>query len=124
FQYTLDIMDTIYTIIYSPDGGHLLIAGADESPRILDVTTGEEVSRLEGHRENTGNIRFSRDGRFIVTGSADRTMRVWDAETGMELSLNAEHTAGVEEIEISSDGTRVASTSWDTLIIWTPALDK
>jgi WD40 repeat protein len=47
------------------------------SVRLLDVTTGRELARLERHRGTSWPWR-SPDGRRLSTGSYDRTVLTWD----------------------------------------------
>ena len=84
---------------FSPDGRFLASAshhrGAipNSTVRILDLATGREVRRFEGHRGSVNAVAFTPDCRSIVSGSEDATALVWDIsdlhdgrESGMRLS--------------------------------------
>jgi WD40 repeat protein len=46
--------------------------------RLLEVATGGERRRLEGHTDRVSSLAFSPDGKVLVSGSADTTLLVWD----------------------------------------------
>jgi hypothetical protein len=46
--------------------------------RVLDLATGREVRRFDGHRGSVKAIAFTPDGRSVVSGSEDATALVWD----------------------------------------------
>ena len=77
-------------IDYSPDGSRLVTANFDDTVRVWDTTTGQELLLLSVPEEGVirGQFRgvaYSSDGSFIVTVGDDGTAKVWDAATG-ELS--------------------------------------
>jgi WD40 repeat protein len=47
------------------------------SPRMWDLTTGEEIKQFRGHGGPVLSLAVSGDGRLFVSGSADNTMRLW-----------------------------------------------
>ena len=67
---------------YSPDGKFIVTASEDQTARIWDAATGQEVRTLSGHTGAVNSAAYSPDGKFIVTASADQTARIWDAATG------------------------------------------
>jgi WD40 repeat protein len=74
---------SVRSVAFSPDGRHVVSGGDDETIRVWDAETGEEVvGPLKGHSDGVRFVAFSPDGRRIVSGSDDKTIRVWDAETG------------------------------------------
>ncbi len=60
--------------------------------RIWDLTTGDLVERLRGHRDCVYGVAFTPDGKGLVSGSLDKTLKFWDVG-GLYLS-NAKRAAG------------------------------
>jgi RNA polymerase sigma factor (sigma-70 family) len=79
----------VWSIAWSPDGNWVASAagGFDDSVRIWDAATGQQVRRLQGHKTGVGHISFSPDGR--LAGSVDKLggLYLWDAMTGKVLKV-------------------------------------
>lgn len=68
----------IHAIAFSPDGNRLATACSDGIAQLWNAETGEEIAKVEEHREIRG-ITFSPCGNFIAGGWADE-IRLWCAE--------------------------------------------
>jgi WD40 repeat protein len=69
-------------IALSHDGTRLAAASvhdwANPSVYLWDVTTGQKIAALTGHRAAVTQLAFSPDGRRLASGSCDTTALVWD----------------------------------------------
>lgn len=74
------------TVAFSPDGNHLISAGADNKIVVYDAKTGEVTREIEdkekGHKGAVYCAHWSPDSKQILTASADKTAKIWDFESG------------------------------------------
>ena len=104
---------------FSPDGDRIVTASYDNTARVWDVASGEEVAILSGHTNWVLGAEFSPDGDRIVTASYDNTARVWDVASGEEVAILSGHTNWVLGAEFSPDGDRIVTASYDnTARVW------
>jgi WD40 repeat protein/class 3 adenylate cyclase len=124
--------DPLFTIpgvlnfAWSPDGTRLLTFGGDDevglkdnTARIWDGASGEELLLLSGHTKALWPGNWSPDGKRVVTASNDGTVRIWDATTGDELlALSVPVSFGLFAWW-SPDGNHLAIVGNDTLVsVW------
>jgi WD40 repeat protein/tRNA A-37 threonylcarbamoyl transferase component Bud32 len=67
------------SMAFSPDGKTMLIGAGDI--RLVDVATGKETGRLEGHDSYVTSMVFWPDGKKMASSSADQSIRIWDMDT-------------------------------------------
>jgi len=70
---------------FSPDDRFGAIPKDNFDVKIVDLATGEERARLNGHMGRVVAVAFSADGTAVLTGSMDGTARLWNPATGKEL---------------------------------------
>ena len=108
---------TVNSASFSPDGKYIVSASDDNTVRIWDAKTGQQVG---SPLVNVTSASFSPDGRYIVSASADKTVRIWDTKAGVQVGSPLEgHTDYVTSASFSPDGRYIVSASWDkTVRIW------
>ncbi len=107
----------IGAVALSPDNGRLVTASADETAKIWDFSSGEELFTLP-HTGKVYAASVNHDGTRVVTASSDATARLWDASTGKEL-FELRHGGEVTVAEFSPDGGRVITAADDrTAKLW------
>jgi hypothetical protein len=66
-------------VAFSPDGTRLAAGCRDNTVRLFDVASRQEVAELRGHTDYVHAVAWSPDGTRLVSGSGDFTVRVWDS---------------------------------------------
>ena len=57
---------------FSPDGKRIVTGSGDQTVKVWDADTGQEVLTLKGHTAQVTSVAFSPDGKRIVSGSGTR----------------------------------------------------
>ena len=80
----------VYSVAFSPDGTRLAADCGDNSVRLLDVLSREQVAELRGHTDYLHAVAWSLYGTRLVSGSGDATVRVWVSMAPAERAMRKE----------------------------------
>lgn len=106
-------------VAFSPDGARLALACADNSIRLIDAHTLEELAVLEGHTAVVRDVCFSADGARLASAGDDNTVRLWSVDSEQLLHTMTGHVLTVMAVAFSPTGDRLASAAYDqTVRIW------
>jgi WD40 repeat protein len=97
------------------------VASANHSNtiKIWDITNGNLIRTLAGHKDWVYCFFVTIDGKYLVSGSLDKTIKVWDLNNGKLIKSIEAHSDGVTSLCLSGNGKYFASTSLDkTIKIW------
>lgn len=98
----------------------ILISGSrDQSIKVWNLETNEQIRTLKGHSEGVCAIALSPDGEIIASGSADKTIKLWHLDSGELLATFIGHTNSVTGLTFTTSGEILVSASLDkTIKIW------
>jgi WD40 repeat protein/mono/diheme cytochrome c family protein len=74
--------DTIFGISLSPDGTRIAAGCTDNTVRIVDTASGQELHKMGAHENWVLGTVFGADGRRIVSVGRDRGAKLTDASSG------------------------------------------
>ena len=106
-----------WTVVFHPDGKHLLGGTAHNGVLRWQLADGREVgSQIDSIHENVRSISVSKDCRWIVCGT-DEGASVWDEEMH-KMHINVEGSGRVVAVDVSPDSTRFATGTDNAASIW------
>ena len=73
-------------VSWSPDGHRLASTGTDETVRIWDTETGQEIMSLVTHAGVHHYVAWSPNGQRLASASDNGTIKIWNASFGYELA--------------------------------------
>ena len=108
----------IWGLAFCGEGRRLVSVGVDNTIRVWNVKTGEEIRRMK-HGSGVVSVAMFPDGRRAMTGSWDETIGVWDLDTGQQLR----RIAGIANrfganVSVSPDGHRALFGVHKTVWLW------
>ncbi|ETO28813.1 hypothetical protein RFI_08314 [Reticulomyxa filosa] len=112
-------------IKFSPDGLRIVSWSNDETLRIWDTISRQQLYVLTGHSNWISAAQFSSDGSKIVSCAWDDPIRIWDVLSGKQIQLLEGHSDNICIAQFSPDGSKVVSCSEDeTIQIWDTSSGK
>ena len=109
---------SVNSVAFSPDGRTALSGSADETLKLWDLATGEEIRTFSGHKRSVNSVAFSPDGRKALSGSADETLKLWYVASGDEFStFTRGFTGSVNSVAFSPDG-HTALSGGNHIMLW------
>lgn len=97
----------------------LVTGAADDSIRVWDTATGEQVFRGLGHQGYVHAVAVTADGKLAASGGTDGVVRLWDLEARGERATFRGHTVRVTALAFTPDGKRLISAGQDAAVfVW------
>ncbi len=68
----------VWSVVFSSDGTKLVSGSGDNTVKLWDMVTHENIATLEGHTNWVESVVFSSDGTLLASGSVDGTILLWN----------------------------------------------
>ena len=115
--YTLEEhTDSVTSVAFSSDGRILASGALDNTVRLWEVATGQEIRCLQGQGERINFVAFSPNGELLAS-SGHGGIQLWDVSTGQEIRSLAE-PEGAGFIAFNPDGSMLASCMNQRVQLW------
>ncbi|MBD2744009.1 serine/threonine-protein kinase [Coleofasciculus sp. FACHB-1120] len=112
-------LKSVASVAISPDGEMLASGSLDNTIKLWNLNTGQEISTLNGHSKSVGAVAISPDGQTLASGSWDNTIRLWNIKKAYKTRTLAGHSSQVVSVAFSPNGEILASSSLDnTIKLW------
>ena len=112
---------SVHSVSFSPDGTLLASGSWDNSVRLWDVASRQQIASLEHSRGWLTSASFSPDGTLLATTGGGDGALLWDVASRQQIA-SLWHTASVSSVSFSPDGTLLATItegySGDSVWLW------
>jgi WD40 repeat protein len=110
-------------VVWSPNDVYIASGGFDRTVHVWNATTGNTISKYNGHSHFVSTVAWSPNGTEIVSGGFDETAQVWNAITGHTVFIYRGHSAWVFAVAWPPECKRIATGSADnTIQVWSAPL--
>ena len=100
----------VRTVKYSDDGTTLASGSKDNTIRLWDPHTGQNIGVLKGHQTAVRDIAFSRDSLTLASiGSNDKSVRLWDVKTVKLKAILKGCSTDILSLAFSPNGETIAA---------------
>jgi hypothetical protein len=105
--------------LYASDCRIIAAVGQEDTMRLWDVDTGEELRRWKQPRPPLDWLALSPDAKLLAGAGADGAICLWETTTGQERCRFRGHRGEIVVLAFAPDGRTLASGSADTtVLVW------
>jgi len=110
---------------YHPSGKYIATASFDQTWRLWDIETQQQLLLQEGHSKEVYTLGFQNDGALLASGGLDAMGYVWDLRLGKSIMILNGHIKPIYGLDWRDNGYQLATGSADGSIkIWDLRMSK
>jgi WD40 repeat protein len=104
--------NSVFTVVYSPDGKYLLSGGRDARLNIWDAGSDyRQENSIIAHMYAINRISYNQDGSLFATCSLDKTIKIWQSDEFRLLKV-------IDKVRHEGHVTSVNSLMWSAYHDW------
>jgi U3 small nucleolar RNA-associated protein 15 len=108
----------VHTVAFARDKLHLLSAGDDATVRWWDVSSGEQIFRLDGHTDYVRAAALSpQSEELVATGGYDHMCKLWDVRSNEQVA-SFDHGQPIESIAFFPSESLVLTAGGQKISCW------
>lgn len=107
----------VSVVAWSPDGQQLASGSWDQTVRIWQVESGEQIGEIP-HPDQIIALDWSPNGDVLASATWGSQILLWEAATTNSLGELVGHRESITHLAFSPDGTLLASASPDSARLW------
>jgi len=112
----------IRAVDFSGNGRYIASGANDQTVKLWDVETGEELRTFTGHQGWIKGVMFSPDDKYILSNGEGPMAKLWEAETGRLIkTFKGFYAYDFHEFDFSPDSKSIVTADYENLIIWDTA---
>jgi WD40 repeat protein len=98
--------DSVESVAFSPDGKMLASASKDDTIKLWDVATGQNLKTFNGPnpKESFNGVAFSPDGTLLAGASDDNNLYLWNLASGQLSKTLSDAPGQLIVVAFSPDG--------------------
>lgn len=109
----------VCAIAISPDGQMLASGSSDNTVKLWNLPTAQEICTFKGHLERVDAVSFSLDGKTLASSSSDNSVKLWNLRNQTEICTITGNISRVFPIIISPDRKTIDGKNKDqTIKLW------
>ncbi|KAG2045523.1 WD40 repeat-like protein [Suillus hirtellus] len=103
---TIKLDQSVWSLSWTSDEKKLIagVGGFNDSIRIFDTATWQQIAVLEGHTWAVYSITLFPNDRLLASASWDKTARLWNLDTNLQIGPPLQHKNDVTCAAFSADG--------------------
>lgn len=106
-------------IAIHPDGKTFFMAGIHGAIKILNLQSGQEIGRLEGHRGKTiRDLCITASGKLLISGDYTGNIKVWDINSKLQVREFGKYSHDIKSFAISPDEQTLVNGSNQRIKVW------
>jgi len=116
----------VNSVAFSHDGLHIVSGSSDQTIKIWEFSSGNELRTIEGHTNEVNSVVLSPNTHYIISCAKDKTIKIWEFSTGEEVKTLIEDRKNVYSVAFSPNTYQIVySFFWDKIIkIWEMSTGK